>query len=893
MVRASIGIVGLLSLCCIAAEPVTLVDFAKEGHGWKGNPRAKAVRQEGAFSVELIGEDPWVEGPAVAMPGFGKAAKLVLTLEAECSNAGACQLFFATPGKNFSEDSTALLAKSLPGAAAYTCIVPLTADRMRFRIDPPGSAGTFTLRSLRAVPLIPLATPAFDKPVPVTLQENALSVEAGAVRVAHDAARWNAFACFVGGQKMAEANPGEALDYWDGTKAVAVPLGSADTSAEKTAEGFAVRAKVRDAGGAVWQVSRRFVADRGAVRIETSLEVSEPREVVHLPWLTLFAGVGTFGEHKSQALLPGVEYLEDEPSSNEKEIRGAAANRRIVDAYKVCYPMMALTAEGRWFSVVWQAGEIPVSPLFDSPDRVFHSGGHVLGVWSPAVGDARFESEFTVYGGVKLLANKKYTCSATVCGGKGSAVTEAVGAYVARAGLPPLPHYANGFDDAVRLLASGWLDSASRQGNLWRHAVWGTHFPPQPAEDPPAYMLWLAANTADAALKARLRETAQAVIASLPKGATGINGVSHVKRQTGALLYGNLAGAVSQARARAVLLVAQLAQGEAHYKPAANKTDYASTLGGDACNGFTSLSAEEMLADAALVGDEAVIAAALAALDKMTARYDGQVPRGAQPWEMPLHTPDIIASARLVRCYVLGYLLSGKPEYLEHARYWAWTGVTMVYLSPPTQGPVGLYATIGVIGATNWQAPNWIGQPVQWCGLVYRSALEDLARVDDAQRGTWQTLARGITVTGLQMCFPLGDPERRGGLLPDYFLLKPQVSDGPAINPGTVQENLAEAYGKTPMVTVTRLANGSLVHVPGEVRQEAPADGSLNLVVTAWPEGEYRVLVTRVESAPAKALWNGEAIAPQFVDGARVLIVTLKGSGTLEIKPEPTARLKQ
>jgi hypothetical protein len=85
---------------------------------------------------------------------------------------------------------------------------------------------------------------------------------------------------------------------------------------------------------------------------------------------------------------------------------------------------------------------------------------------------------------------------------------------------------------------------------------------------------------------------------------------------------------------------------------------------------------------------------------------------------MPLHTPDIVASARLVRCYVLGYVLSGRQAYLEQARYWAWTGMTMLYLAPPVAGEVGLYATIGVIGATDWVAPNWIGQPVQWCGLV-------------------------------------------------------------------------------------------------------------------------------------------------------------------------------
>lgn len=880
MMRRILGMLVLAACSCFAAEPVTLVDFAKAGHGWKGNPRAKEVRQDGGFTVELTGEDPWVEGPAVALPGLGEAQKLALTLDASSDTQGAFQLFYAPPKKGFSEDATIRL-NLLPGSSVYQGYIPAAEEKLRFRIDPPGSSGRVTLRALRAVPLIPRAAPAFEKPVAFSLPEKALLAESGAVRVAHDPARWNAFVCWVGGHKVAEANPAEALAYVEGKAVVPVALAAAETTSEKTAAGFVVKAKVRDAGGAVWQVSRRFAADRGAVRVETSLEVSAPREVIHLPWLTLFAGVGTFGEHKSQALLPGVEYLEDEPSSNEKEIRGAAANRRIVDAYKVCYPLMALTAEGRWFSVAWQAGAIPVSPLFDSPDRVFHSGGHVLGLWSPAVGDARFEGDLVLYGGVSLRANTAYTCSATLSGGSGAAVTEAVGAYVARVGLPPLPRYENGFDDAVRLLASGWLDSAAHQGNQWRHAVWGDRFPPQPAEDPPAYLLWLAANTSDAALKARLRETAQTVIASLPKGATGIHGVSHVKRPAGALLYGDLGRAVSQAQAHAAQRAKQLAQGMPRYAP--GKADYASTLGGDTCNGFTSLTAEDLLADAAFTGDEAVIAAALAALDRMTANYAGQVPRGAQPWEMPLHTPDIVASARLVRCYVLGYLLSGKADYVEQARYWAWTGVTMVYLSPPTVGNIGLYATIGVMGATNWQAPNWIGQPVQWCGLVYRSALEDLARVDEAQRGTWQTLARGITITGLQMCFPTDDPQRRGGLLPDFFLLKAQMSDGPAINPGTLQTHLAEAYGRTSMYSVSRLSNGSLVHVPGEVRQEPAADGSLKLVVAAWPEDTYRILITRVERAPAKAQWNGAEVTPQFLEGARVAIVTLKGCGVLEL----------
>ena len=865
---------------CAATEPVSLVNFSNEGHGWKGNPQTRDERQANGFSVALTGEeDPWLEGPAVPVPSSEKARKLSLVLEAEAVKKGAFQLFYAAAGQSFTAEQSTWLTRPAESATTYHGLIPVIAKEMRFRLDPPGSEGRVTLRALRATPLIPCAEPMLEKPSDTVLPSDAFRVAVGETEVVIDPARWNVFACFVQGEKMAVANPSESLAYLEGDNVVPVPLSESQTTSSRVAGGVMVHARIRDAGGAVWQVTRRFSAGKGAVRIETSLTVDRPREVIHLPWLTLFAGKGTFGENKHQALLPGVDYLEDEPSSNEKEIRGAAANRRVVDAYKVCYPMMAVTAAGRWFSLTWQPGTVPVSSVFDSPDRIFKSGGHVMGVWSPAVGAQRFESEFVVYGGVRLAAGETYVCVASVSGGTGDAVTEAVGDYVARTGLPPVPAYSGGFDGAVRLLASGWLDSAARQGFLWRHAVWGKSFPASRAEDVPAYLLWLAAHASDAALKARLTETAQTVIAALPSGCFGVDGISHVKRPVGALLYGNLEGLVGQAGPRVTRVAKQLANGVSRYKPG-NK-DYAATLGSDHCNGFTALSAEEMLSHASLTGDEAAITASLAVLDKMTTHYAGQVPRGAQPWEMPLHTPDIVASARLVRCYVLGYLLSARPEYLEQARYWAWTGVTMLYLSPPTKGAVGLYATIGVIGATNWQAPNWIGQPVQWCGLVYRSALEDLSRVDHKYRSLWQTVARGITTTGLQMCFPVGDEEGRGGLLPDYFLLREQKSDGPAINPGTLQAHLAEAYGKMPMYTVTRLVNGSLVHVPGEVRPDEDAEGRLTLAVQAWPENEYHVLLTRVDKAPAKVVWNGMEVTSRYLDSARALIVTLKGSGTL------------
>lgn len=42
---------------------------------------------------------------------------------------------------------------------------------------------------------------------------------------------------------------------------------------------------------------------------------------------------------------------------------------------------------------------------------------------------------------------------------------------------------------------------------------------------------------------------------------------------------------------------------------------------------------------------------------------------------IPLHTPDILASAHLVRAFTLGYELTGDRAFLEQAVEWEWTGV--------------------------------------------------------------------------------------------------------------------------------------------------------------------------------------------------------------------------
>jgi hypothetical protein len=220
---------------------------------------------------------------------------------------------------------------------------------------------------------------------------------------------------------------------------------------------------------------------------------------------------------------------------------------------------------------------------------------------------------------------------------------------------------------------------------------------------------------------------------------------------------------------------------------------------------------------------------------------------------------------------------------MAQARYWAWAGANLVYVASPVSEGIGAYATIGVLGSTNWQWRHWIGLPVQWCGLVYRSSLEELARIDDKNRSVWETLAHGITFAGLQMCYPLAHEDGLGGLLPDYFFLRQQERGGPAINPGTLQAHLPEAYGKPPMYSVARLHNQSLVHALGAVREVNAYPNELVTDIALWPESECRVLVTRLKEMPAIVRWKGVSIPFRYLDEEQVLIVSVKGSGQLDI----------
>jgi len=588
--------------------------------------------------------------------------------------------------------------------------------------------------------------------------------------------------------------------------------------------------------------------------VHTECSVDAPRDVVFPPLLLLLPGHGSFGALKGQALFAGVEYLDNEPSSSTADLTRPGANQRVPASAKITFPLMAVQAHGHYVGLIWDRAP-ELCALFDSPDRLFGTVGHVLGLLAPgAEGANRIDGELLPLEPLKLVASRPVKVSATIIGGEAASVVPAVMQYVGLKGLPQRPTILT-LPEYIRLTASGSLDSPIRSGHRFRHAAGGS-FGAYPAADAAWMMDELAVLCTDPVLADRLKTEAAAAAAEVPVKQRIHAAVGHNRYPVAPLVLGTTqtqSSSSSSTSAAANSVVVSLDQarglgnglahrfepdGSIRYQVAAGGTDYGRTHFCDEASGLTGEPVFRLLEAGVYAGDLTMVEEGLRLLRIMQRRFEHGVPRGAQTWEIPLHTPDILGSAHLVKAFALGHELTGDPELLDAARYWAWTGVPFVYLVTPTaeRGPaaVGSYATIPVLGATNWVAPNWIGLPVQWCGLVYADGLVQLARLDP--RGPWRTLAEGIAASGILQTYPQDHPHH--GLLPDSFNLSAQSRNPADINPGTLQPlALRLLAGDRPAAIPYEFhafrSSSLWVHAPGAVEAIRDQPGSAHFTVKA------------------------------------------------------------
>jgi hypothetical protein len=901
-----VAAVGVAAMSSASAQELPGFDFTRAGDvaRWQATHDVSALRAtpEG-MQIEISGGDPYVTGPPRDFPA---GQLLWMRIRIRADEAGTAQLFYFR-GSASEEHSVRF---PIRGGVWEERRLPLPAlgPGYRFRIDPPGARGGAVVAFLTFAPRVLVPEPDWPTPVPPRLGDDALSLSSGDLTLRHAPRELGGFAVEVAGRRMAVGLTRPLIGtLQDGRPQWLALAERAEVTASREREAVVVRAVARDDAGATWEIRQRFAPVRspGAVDVETRVTVDRDREVLFLPMLTLLPGVGSFGTAKGQGLFAGLEYLENEPSSSEADLEGPAARRQVPDSLKITFPLMAIQAQERYVGLIWDRSLPQFAAVFDSPDRLFRSGGHVMGVLFPGSdGSNRVEGRLLPYDAGRLPAGQPLLLRATLIGGRGESVVPAVERYVALRGLSPVLSGGD-LQKYAWQTAAGWLETEIREDHRYRHAFWpGTTWNSGPAPDAAVLMEWLAGVTPDGGLAARLRAAAKGTIALVPPAERDTAGVSHLRPPAPSLLYGAVLANVQHARQVGRSLLGRFEpDGSVLYRKAPDRPDFGRTHSERHANGLTAEVVARVLEMAARSGDPELIREGLRRLRQME-RYRNGVPRGAQTWEIALHTPDILASAHLVRAYTLGYELTGEETFREQARYWAWTGVPFLYLTPPPPASggypageeprgsehIGLYASIAVLGATHWKAPVWMGLPVQWCGLVYADALYRFARHDPD--GPWKQLADGITASGIRQSWPLADG-RYHGLLPDSFDLRVQARNPVAINPGTVQVPATRLFGR-PLhdFRAFRRAAGAgrtpwLLHAPGAIEEAQEEPGRVRFTVHGWPDGSYHLLVAGLTVPPRVRIDGREtplAAPHEYRRADGLLILRLTGTPAIELR---------
>jgi len=520
--------------------------------------------------------------------------------------------------------------------------------------------------------------------------------------------------------------------------------------------------------------------EKQSIKIVNQLEALKEINVTQFS-VAFYPGELSFGSSKDEALLPGLEWLtHNEKSSNTLDVEEPYNLRNAPHPLKVTIPLMALRNSNIVVSILWDPysawddeGRYPQSLQFASPNWIEEQDNHLFMLFAPTVPDWTKENYDEAFNPYCLKTGKKLILNFNFYSDTSNTVLNAILEWIRVFGLPK-PIMPRTLDEELNLSVRAYLEGlwVPRQG--WRHAS-GWSPEPYPGY---AFLLWLISSIEkDPSLRTeiigRFYEAIALILSAKGPSYLASGEGCHIPGWQLPFYVGYLEEGLSSIKTYIRLLIAsQEADGEWSFQPN-ERTKILGQVGSKEV-GLTATYASEILRWARMTGDIDALSSGLKTLEAMK-RYT--IPRGAQTWEIPLHTPDVLASAKALEAYLEAYIYTGEKEYLERAKYWAYTGLPFIYLWSRLDRYVMLYASIPVFGATFYTWP-WFGKPVQWCGLVYAYQILRLSKYDESF--PWRQFGEGILSSGMRQQITSGI---LAGTLPDSWDLISDMANGPYINP--------------------------------------------------------------------------------------------------------------
>ncbi len=531
----------------------------------------------------------------------------------------------------------------------------------------------------------------------------------------------------------------------------------------------------------------RLDAEKPRVSVRHSVTAQQPADILHFSGPTVYAGDGAFGAKKDEALFPGLEYLLTEDSSGTEFVSPPNNLRTVPHPNKVTIPFMAVRHGGTLVMLEWDPlqrwdgkADRP-SPIFASRNFLDGQDNHLMGIFAPSVPDWTPENKTTAEKPYALAAGQSIRLDAVITAmADSTTIIDAVDDWIARHGFPEPPKMTRKPSEMMDLCDQSFLGSSWDAGaKAWKHTITG----PTTFDAMIANYLWarthrVAKKDVILAIEDVVRPATDAAKASLPLSTS--------------LFVGDPESALDRAFAHADSLIkSQRDDGSWPFIPSDKKHEVFGRTG-DTSSGWTAIRAQDLLEHALITSDARAKEAGIKALKFLDTTTR---PEGAQTWELQLHVPDILASARLVRAYLAGYRLTDDKHYLDRAVYWAKTGLPFVYLWNAKDQPIMRYGTIPVFGATWFDGQPWFGVMVQWCGLEYGYAIDKLADFD--QSLPWKQISKGILNCGIQQQeYTTREYPENAGMYPDaYSPIKGKEEYHWDLNPRLIARNILRDLG--------------------------------------------------------------------------------------------------
>lgn len=621
----------------------------------------------------------------------------------------------------------------------------------------------------------------------------------------------------------------------------------------------------RDRAGARWTFTLSVsVLDRYALRLEYACAPDRPRQVLAFEGPILLAGDGNTADVKSEALFPGLEWLTaEEVSSSDLDIAADHPDRiRFVPhPHKVTIPAMGVRTPVGVVGLLWNVHDrwsreytLP-QPVFAVPDRLKGTAAHRLGLVAPNVPAGLGENRLTAQKPFTLTHGDFLRLSAVVVTDPQAkdALSVIDRWFALFAPDPPLPAPQGSDLQQIAWSMTAYTDS------LWVSDEQGW----LPFQGGPA--IWSRpAFRADYVYDLLKALTLLPQHADAPKWRAlvdrTVSRISTPQAEDMQFEHGDPANSLSFLRARALELI-QSQNPDGSWGFDADRRDQGVFKGYDYHQlgppdavelGTCARNAYEILRYARLSGSEEAYRAGAKTLEFMR-RFT--VPRAAQVWEVPVHTPDILAAADAVDAYLEGYWFSGDRRWLAEARRWARAGLPFVYVWNAPGKPWMRYGSIPVFGASLYMV-SWFGNIVQWNGLRYAYALLKLCEADKSASPLWRKVALGITRCAMYQQSTSG---KNLALWPDSYHTITDVRAAWDFPPRQMLKNVYHFLGHEEEPRTVRLSSGVRITSRAAKMQVRETADALRIVLH-HPTGEVGSVLVSGVTRPASVTLNGQAL---------------------------------